>query len=264
MTFDVLMPVYYKDNPVKFRNALLSVLNNTILPSSLVIIADGPLTKKLNDVISEFDDFILLHRLNENYGIVRALNEGLKLCTSTLVARCDADDFNYQDRFEVQINEFLLDPSLVVCGGQIREIHEKNIKYRYVPVDNLSILKFSKVRNPFNHMSVMFNREVILSLGGYPNIKYREDYALWASVINKGFKCINVNNVLVDVSAGLEMFKRRGSSKDLVHEFQLQKFLLKIGFVNTYQFSFNLLVRGANLIIPAFLRRVIYFLVLRK
>lgn len=45
--FSVLMSVYGKDNPAWFRQALQSVLNQSVAPAEVVLAADGPLTEEL-------------------------------------------------------------------------------------------------------------------------------------------------------------------------------------------------------------------------
>ena len=48
------MPVYYKEKPLFFEQALDSILNQTLLPDEIVIVKDGPLTKELDAVIEKY------------------------------------------------------------------------------------------------------------------------------------------------------------------------------------------------------------------
>ena len=48
MDFSVLMSVYVKENPDYLRQSLDSMLNQTALPSQIVLVEDGPLTDELN------------------------------------------------------------------------------------------------------------------------------------------------------------------------------------------------------------------------
>ena len=36
-------------------------------------------------------------------------------------------------------------------------------------------------------MTIMYNRKKILALGGYPKVKFKEDYALWILAISKKY-----------------------------------------------------------------------------
>ena len=53
--FSVCMSVYRNDKPDDFRVALSSVINQTLPPSELVLVVDGPIGVGLNAVIEEFE-----------------------------------------------------------------------------------------------------------------------------------------------------------------------------------------------------------------
>ena len=46
MKFSVLMSVYHKENPEFLKEALDSVINQTVQPTEIVIVKDGKLTKE--------------------------------------------------------------------------------------------------------------------------------------------------------------------------------------------------------------------------
>ena len=55
-TFSVLISVYKYDKPVFFRNALDSITKKqTIMPSEIVLIVDGPVDKRISAVINSID-----------------------------------------------------------------------------------------------------------------------------------------------------------------------------------------------------------------
>lgn len=45
--YSVLISVYYKEKPIYLKSALDSVLNQTLPPSEIILIKDGPLTVEL-------------------------------------------------------------------------------------------------------------------------------------------------------------------------------------------------------------------------
>ena len=53
-SFSVLISIYKKENPVWFREALDSVFAQTIQPTEIVLVEDGPLTSELYAVIDEY------------------------------------------------------------------------------------------------------------------------------------------------------------------------------------------------------------------
>lgn len=54
INFSVLIPVYYKERAEYFKQTLESVINQTVIPSEIVIVKDGKLTEALENVIEEF------------------------------------------------------------------------------------------------------------------------------------------------------------------------------------------------------------------
>ena len=47
--YSVLISVYYKEKPIYLKSALDSVLNQTLPPSEIILIKDGPLTVELEE-----------------------------------------------------------------------------------------------------------------------------------------------------------------------------------------------------------------------
>lgn len=263
--FSVLMPVYHGDQPALFDEALSSVTNNTVKPDQIVVVVDGQISEELEAVLIKHQSEQLdVVRIEQNQGIVNALNTGLELCRNELVARCDADDINAEKRFELQIKEFLNDPELTLCGGHILEVGEAKQFLRKVPVSKNQIAKTIKIRNPMNHMTVMFKKSAVNHVGNYPDIKFREDYALWCLLYASGCIISNIDEVLVNASAGLAMYERRGKIKDIPHEWTLQKLLYSKNIITFPQMMFNLFIRMANMLVTPKLRSVIYKMFLRK
>jgi len=234
--FSVIIPVYYRDNPPWFKEALTSIYEKqTLRPSEIVLVKDGPVPKEIDKIISEFSKLYPLKivQLPQNRGLANALNEGLKYCSYELVARMDADDVSLPNRFELQLEAFKKNPDVAVVGGYIEEFDEEmktSHGIRRVPLDNESIKKFAKKRSPFNHMTVMFKKSIVLKEGGYPSILYFEDYALWAKLLMKSYKCINISRILVNVRAGSFMIKKRKGLKYIKNEIKLFKYFMEIGF----------------------------------
>ena len=100
--FSVLLSVYWKENPDWLRLSLKSIWEDQSLkPAEIVLVKDGPLTDRLEAVISQFKQSAPLKivPLSQNQGLGRALNEGLKFCSFDLVARMDTDDISKAGSF---------------------------------------------------------------------------------------------------------------------------------------------------------------------
>ena len=94
--FSVSMCVYGKDNPAYFRDAVNSILEQTVKPSEVVLVVDGPVPQELDYVIKDFESnpIFKIVRLSQNMGHGVARRIGFANCTNELVAIADADDVN--------------------------------------------------------------------------------------------------------------------------------------------------------------------------
>lgn len=232
MKFSVSMCVYGKDNPAHFQTAVESILNQTVQPSEVVLVVDGPVPKELDVVIRFFEKNELFHviRLIKNQGHGNARRIGLAACSNELVALMDADDISASTRFESQINMFLCDSELSIVGGNISEFidDEKNIvAERRVPFDDADIKKYMKKRCPMNQVSVMFKKQSVEAVGGYVDWYCEEDYYLWLRMALADMKFANVNENLVNVRVGKELYARRGGWKYYKSEAKLQKYMFE-------------------------------------
>ena len=201
--YSVLMSVYAKEQGAFFRRSAESILAQTVQTDDFVLVCDGPLTGELEDVITWlqgcYGDRLQLVRLATNQGLANALNAGLQVCKHDLVARMDSDDIAPPERCEMQLKAFSEDPGLAVVGGAIEEFagSVSNILSRKtMPQTQPEILRYAKKRNPFNHPTVMFRKEAVLTAGGYPQQPLHEDYALWAAMLQRGARGCNLPQTL--------------------------------------------------------------------
>lgn len=271
MTFSVLMSVYIKENPMYLNESIKSVVNQTYLPSEIVIVKDGPLTNELNMVIDkykeDYNDLFKIIELEENVGLGKALNIGIKNCTYDIIARMDSDDICVKDRFEKQIKVFKENENIDLVGSYISEFsgNKDNIEnIRAVPTSHDDIVKYSKRRNPFNHMTVMYKKSAVLDSGNYQESFLNEDYNLWVRMLVKGYKVSNIPESLVLVRCDENTYRRRGGIKYIKSEVSLQKKFLELNHINFYEFFSNILIRCGVRIMPNFIRKEIYNSLLRS
>lgn len=271
MKFTVLMSVYYKEKPEYLQLALESIINQTVKPNEIVLVQDGKLTNELQAVITDqlqkYPDIFKTYALKQNQGLGKALNFGMKKCSNELIARMDTDDIAELNRFELQIKEFKQDKELMLCGGQIAEFADNQTEitsYRSVPLKHNEILNFAKKRNPFNHMTVMFKKQAVQSVGGYQHMPYFEDYWLWARILKAGYKVKNIDQVLVRVRAGQDMMARRGGLSYTKCIIQFEKAMYRIERINFTEMIGYITLRSIVSVMPESLRLMIYRWKLRK
>ncbi|MFD4836098.1 glycosyltransferase [Achromobacter sp. NPDC058515] len=267
--FSVLMSVYRGEKAEFLDAAFWSLRASTVALPEVVLVQDGPLPDALHEIIARHEAALNLRRvaLAENVGLGPALTEGLKQCRHGWIARFDTDDLIVPDRFARQLELIESVPEVDLFGGWIWEFDADPAtdegRLRRVPESHEAILAYAKRRNPFNHMTVMFRRDLALSLGGYRNEHLYEDYALWVRMILAGARTANLPAVLVNARAGAGMYARRGGFGYAAGEFRAQWAFYKSGFIALPRLALNLASRLPIRILPHRFRQFLYERVLR-
>ena len=270
--FSVLMSIYYKENPAWFRIALDSIINQTLQPNEIVLVEDGKLTDELYQVIDEYKskypNLFNIVQLEKNSGLGEALRIGVLNCSNELIARMDTDDISEPKRFEKQIKYMSEHPNIDVMGGWFSEFADnpENITgIRKLPLKNDEIYKYGQFRCPMDHVTVIFKKQSVINAGNYIQIGKIEDYYIWARMLKQGYKFANIPECLVNVRAGIGMLNRRSRlNYFLESELPLQKELLKIGYINFFQFLRNIILKFLLRIIPMKAMGLIYQRFLRE
>ncbi len=249
--YSVLLSVYEKDNPEHLREAISSMVRQTVPPDDFLIVCDGPLTEALDRVIVEaaaVTETVRCLRIPTNQGLGRALARGLVACEHDLVARMDADDIAVPERAEIQLALFQADPKLDVTSGVVSEFRDKprDIRqFRSLPEQHDEIVRFARVRNPINHPCVMYRRESVLEAGNYQDFFRLEDYFLWVRMIQNGARFSNSPEVLLQMRVGNGAYKRRAGLKYARSQVRLLRFMRSSAQISRADF-----LRGVALRVP--------------
>ena len=108
----------YNTDPVMFRAALDSILNQTFSNFELILIDDKSTNENSKKVIDEYckkDSRIVAIYNKENKGLAGSLNEGLKIARGKFIARFDTDDICVKNRFERQLT-YMEDRQIDICS----------------------------------------------------------------------------------------------------------------------------------------------------
>lgn len=273
MNFSVLISVYKNDKSDDFRTALESITTNqTLKPTEVVLVIDGPVPDDVNMVISDVESdnpsLYKIVRFEQNQGLGIALQKGLEAASNDIVMRMDSDDIAVPDRFEKQYHYMVEHPHVAVCGGQIDEfVNDVNniVGQRIVPCSNEDIYKYMISRCAFNHMTVALRRSIIMANGNYLPWHYNEDYYLWIRLMLAKVEFANLPDILLHMRVGREMYKRRGGRKYYESELGLQKLMLDKGLISQSRYLFNVSVRwGVQVAMPNWLRSFVFQKLFRK
>jgi glycosyltransferase involved in cell wall biosynthesis len=268
--FSVLISVYHKDDPQYLHEALESIEGQTLQPDEIVLVKDGVLSSDLEEVILQHmnhtDITYRILALTVNGGLGAALKEGLAHCRYDLVARMDADDISIPDRFEKQISFMKKYPEVDIVGGWICEFDTSASiceQERRTPISHEEIERFSCYRNPMNHVTVMFRKKAVETVGGYRTMHGFEDYDLWMRMLLQGRRFSNIPEVLVKVRIGEGMIARRQGWQYAKDEWKLEKAAYKLGFWSSFDIVRNIFIRILPRLLPVVIVEKLYNL-LRK
>lgn len=252
-TFSVSMCVYGGDDPHFFDLAVESIVVQTVKPNEIVLTVDGPIPGTIEAVIQKYRgqfaqtdiEFRVVY-LEKNMGHGEARRMCFENCTHELIALMDADDLSLPYRFEKQLKCFADDPELTIVGGNIQEfigIPDNCVGKRIVPEKDADIKEYMKKRCPMNQMTVMFRKTDVASVGGYIDWFCDEDYYLWIRLALATYRFENVQDNLVNVRVGEEMYSRRGGWKYFKSEARLQGFMLMNHVIGVPRYVVNVAER---------------------
>jgi len=268
--FSVLMSVYRKESPEFLRQALDSVFDQTAVPAEVVLVEDGPLTDELYALLDDYGrNHPELKRvpLPENRGLGLALQEGILHCSNELVARMDTDDISVATRFERQLAEFEKNPSIDICGSHIKEFEETPdhiVAERRVPLTQNDCKRYQRRRDAFNHVSVMFRKTAVLKAGNYQHCPLMEDTLLWANMFKTGATAMNIDDYLVLVRIGNDMYERRGGMAYFKKYRKARRVIYQTGFISWWDYAYTILIQFIVAIMPNSLRGFIFKKILHK
>lgn len=269
--YSVLMAVYKNDDSEYLDESINSMIKQTVKPSEFVIVLDGPITDKLNLVITKYikkyPKIFKIVELSENVGLGKALCEGIKHCKYDLIARMDADDYSFPDRICKELEYLNKYPDVDLIGTQAIEFTDdvnNPLQYNSFPTSHEEIVKYAHSRNPYSHPSVIFKKQAVINAGSYQDAYLCEDYDLWIRMIQNGCICANLDEYLFAVRVSEDFFKRRGGFRYVKSINNLMKKNMKNGFFTKKDHIKNMIVRSSVYLMPNGLRSFIYSKFLRR
>ena len=262
----VLISIFEKDNPEWFQQAIDSIIFQTYAASAIIILQDGPLPNRLQQVISLYNEkeinsaYISTIRSKYNVGRGEMLRRGVLACKTSHIAIMDADDVANKNRFQQQADIFS-ELKVDVVGSWVQEVDPDNgayISVRKVPQNHIDILKYSKIRNPINQMSVMLRKDAVIRAGNYENLFYFEDYWLWIRMLASGARFHNISECLLKARTGDSMLERRRGFDYAKKELQFYFSVYRVGFISFLEFIGIAIARVPLRMLPKRLVKSLY------
>ena len=185
---------------IKF--AVESILNQTYKNFELIIVCDVPSFEDGIAYVSgaaEDDPRIRLIVNDSNIGPTRSFNKAIAHSRGEYIARMDADDIAFPERFERQIDFLDSHPDISVCATDVHIINKdgkitRKNKYKSKHPQTLNV-----IFNSMAHPSVMFRRNLLEERNPIYNEDYiySQDYELWTYLILKGHQFHTIDQPLL-------------------------------------------------------------------
>ena len=268
-TLTVLMTTYHGTSVEELERSIASITGQTRTPDEFLVVVDGPVPQPLDDALAAaaaVHPGIRVERLPTNVGSGLASARGLELASGEFVARHDSDDVSLPHRLERQMDA-VRDHRLDVVGSSMLEFEgspDHVVGLRRNPRTHEQIAARMRLNTPINNPTAVFRRELALEVGGYADLRYMQDYDLFARMLAAGARAENLDEPLVLFNAGDGMISRRGGWRMLPYEWEVQRRLRDTGTIGNVLLARNMVVRGTFRVIPPTLLKRVYAVLFRR
>ena len=236
-----------------------------------MLVCDGKLTCELNIIVKSFQDEFkhIFHivQIDENVGVGKAYNEGIKACKCDYIVKMDSDDISIPNRCLKQMTLFAVKPKLDIIGTYVEEFDtdtDEVVSVKKVPVMHKDIASYSKRRNPFNRQSVAFRKSFAEKIGGYSDLKMCEDYEFIARMLQHGAKGQNIPEVLVRYRIDENTVDTRKSWEHTKAFIRVRWIIHRSGYTGFRDFFMPCAMQFGLFIFPRKFTRWVYRTFLRK
>ena len=184
-SISVIMSVF--NGELYLEKSIESILSQSCKDFEFIIIDDSS-NDSTSQILEQYshDNQVKIITNTNNIGLTKSLNIGLKTAKGKYIARQDADDISLENRLSIQ-KEFL--DSNENIGGVGTSNHYINKKGDILSTVNRESSEITTrwrllFGNPIMHSSIMFRKNLVISIGGYKEIFNRsQDYDLWSQLI---------------------------------------------------------------------------------
>lgn len=200
--FSVIMPTY---NCGKYiAESIESILAQTLTDCEIQIVDDCS-TDNTREVLKPYlEKYPAIHYycLAQNSGPAVARTEAIKQAVGKYVAFLDSDDLWHPQKMEKQLTFMESMGADFSCTAYAQMDNEGNSLHTVImPPLKTDYKKCIRLSNPIGNLTVVYNQE---ALGKFevPQIKKRNDFALWLQVLKKTDYCYGIPDVLATYRVG--------------------------------------------------------------
>lgn len=235
-TVTILINVWAGDSPIRLRKSLESTMIQSLSPTKLLVVVDGPISNALEDELAHFQRSTLnmkIVRNSMNLGLAVGRNIGFLNSTTEFVLLHDADDVMHPRRLEIQLADAIarnLDISFSAAFEFDSET-ERLLGVRSIDKDQLDFKRYLYWNNAIPHSSVLVRRQTAINSGLYRQVMFAEDYDLWLRMVKRGVRIGATREILQALSVDDSHYHRRSGFKLVKSEYAIHQ-SIKLVFPN--------------------------------
>ena len=192
----------FHNSQLTLRNSIESILSQTYKKIEYILVNDGSIDES-ESIVESFDDERILLLNPGKIGRAQSLNLALEQSKGKYIVILDADDIAFNTRLEKQLKVFAesRDTTLVFSNAELINSDSKHIGVTKFPIDQNLMLDSLYKLNPFPHSSVMFDKESVMSFGGYnERCEKSIDFNLYLEILMHSKKIIGINETLIKLT----------------------------------------------------------------
>jgi len=198
----------YNTDENLLKNSIKSIINQSYNHLEVIIIDDCG-KNNLEQILSEFNDSRISVIKNEkNMGLVYSLNRALKYSKGKYIARMDTDDFALENRIKTQVDYMEEHPDIDLISANVEYYDGNEVWGKTKGQGEITREKLLN-GSPITHPTIMAKREVMNNVGGYPNYKRCEDYAMWIELYVNKYKMYKIPDILLRYHLSIDDYKKR-------------------------------------------------------
>ena len=237
----VITPAF---NAEKYINeAIDSVLSQTYKDIELIVVDDCS-SDRTQSIVEEYirlDDRVKYIRMQSNYGVAEARNNGIRLAQGRFIAFLDSDDIWLPEKIERQI-KFMQEKNASLIFSAYEKINEDGDVFGVVTVPERVAYSQLLKTCVIGCLTAMYD---VKKLGKVymPLSTRREDFATWLSILKE----IDYAFGSQEVSAKYRVYSAQSSSKKLKMAYEnwnLYRGIEKLSFLKSLYYFSHYAVKG--------------------
>jgi len=191
----VIVPCYNEE--MTLENCVSSLMDQSYRKFEILLIDDGSSDKTL-DLCRKLSARLqgrVSYFTKQNGGKASALNCGIRHSNGEILVCIDADSVFVKNTLQELVKSFIKNPELGAVGGNVKVANRNKLFNKYQAIEYITGLNIQ--RRSFAYLGCMqvisgaigaFNKEKLISIGGYSSDTIVEDMDVTVSMIKAGYK----------------------------------------------------------------------------